>query len=298
MAMAESKAALAIIGLGNMGLPMAQRLVGAGFSVSGYDAAATARDRASAAGVDVADSAAAAVTGVAGVILMLPDSTIVEAVLHDADVHAALSPDTTVVDMSSSIPQRTRVLAEELSARDIHLVDAPVSGGVKGAQAGRLTVMVGGSDADVARVTPWLEPLGRIVATGAVGSGHAIKALNNLLSATHLLATSEAMLAGESLGLDPKTMLSVFNSSSGKSGSTENKFPNFILPGTFDSGFALRLMLKDMRIAVGIAEASGVPHALGSDAVEIWEQAAQELASDADHTEIARWVRDQKGDND
>jgi 3-hydroxyisobutyrate dehydrogenase len=295
MAMAETKTALAIIGLGNMGLPMAEQLLAAGFSVSGYDAADAARDRAAAAGIDVAASAAAAVAEAVGVILMLPDSTVVEAVLHDADLQAALLPDTTVVDMSSSVPQRTRVLAEELSARDIHLVDAPVSGGVKGAQSGRLTVMVGGSDADVARVTPWLEPLGRIVATGAVGSGHAIKALNNLLSATHLLATSEAMLAGESLGLDPEVMLSVFNGSSGKSGSTENKFPNFVLPGTFDSGFGLRLMLKDMRIAVGIAEASGVPHALGTDAVEIWERAAQELAPDADHTEIARWVRDQEG---
>jgi 3-hydroxyisobutyrate dehydrogenase len=298
MAMAKSTVALAIIGLGNMGLPMAQRLLEAGFSVSGYDAAAEARERAAAAGIDVADSAAAAVTGAAGVILMLPDSTIVEAVLHDPDLQGALSPGTTVVDMSSSVPQRTRLLAEELAARDIHLVDAPVSGGVKGANAGRLTIMMGGSDAEVARVTPWLEPLGRIVATGAVGSGHAIKALNNLLSATHLLATSEAMLAGESLGLDPLVMLSVFNRSSGKSGSTENKFPNFVLPGTFDSGFALRLMLKDMRIAVGIAEASGVPHGLGTDAVEIWEQAAQELPPDADHTEIARWVRNQRGDND
>lgn len=296
--MAERTAALAIIGLGNMGLPMSQRLVEAGFPLAGYDAADAARDRAAAAGVDVADSAAAAVTAAAGVILMLPDSSVVEAVLHDAAVQQALSPGTIVVDMSSSVPQRTRVLAEELSARDIHLVDAPVSGGVKGAKAGRLTVMVGGNDADVARVTPWLEPLGQIVATGAVGSGHAIKALNNLLSATHLLATSEAMLAGESLGLDPQVMLSVFNGSSGRSGSTENKFPNFVLPGTFDSGFALRLMLKDMRIGVGIAKSAGVPHALGSDAVGIWERAAQDLAPDADHTEIARWVRDQKGDKD
>jgi 3-hydroxyisobutyrate dehydrogenase len=295
MTMADSEVALAIIGLGNMGVPMAQRLLGAGFTVSGYDAAAVARDRAAAAGIRVVDSPANAVIGAAGLILMLPDSTIVEAVLHDPGLQDALTPATTVIDMSSSVPARTRALAEELAARGIQLVDAPVSGGVKGAQAGALTVMAGGADAVVARVTPWLEPLGRVVPTGDVGSGHAIKALNNLLSATHLLATSEAMLAGETLGLDPQVMLSVFNGSSGKSGSTENKFPNFILPGTFDSGFALRLLVKDMRIAVDIEEATGVAHALGSDAVKIWERAAADLAPDADHTEIARWVRDQRG---
>jgi len=193
--------------------------------------------------------------------------------------------------MSSSEPLRTRALAEELAADGVRLVDAPVSGGVKGARAGTLTVMLGGTDADVARVRPWLEPMGTVFPTGAVGSGHAMKALNNLLSATHLLATVEVMLTGERLGLDPQVMLSVFNRSSGKSGSTENKFPNFIVPGSYDSGFALRLMVKDMRIALGIAEATGVPHDLATSAVESWAAAADTLEPDADHTEIERWVR-------
>jgi 3-hydroxyisobutyrate dehydrogenase len=282
---------LCLVGLGNMGLPMAERLIGAGFGVAGYDTSPAARERAQGSGVDVRESVAEAVRRADGVILMLPNSDVVESVVRAPDVLAALGEGATVVDMSSSEPLRTRALAGELAARNVRLVDAPVSGGVKGARAGKLTVMVGGAEDDVARVTPWLEPFGRLVPTGQVGSGHAVKALNNLLSATHLLATSEAMLAGEKLGLEPEVMLSVFNGSSGRSGSTETKFPAFILPGSFDSGFALRLMVKDMRIAVGMAEAAGVPHLLAGTALQLWDEAAEAMTPEADHTEIDRWVR-------
>jgi 3-hydroxyisobutyrate dehydrogenase len=135
-----------------------------------------------------------------------------------------------------------------------------------------------------------LAVLGRVRHTGAVGSGHALKALNNLLSATHLLATSEAMVAGQEFGLDPATMLEVFNTSSGRSGSTENKWPNFVLPGGYDSGFGLGLMLKDMKIATDLASAIGRPGRLGSRAVDLWTEARGQLDPGADHTEIARWA--------
>jgi 3-hydroxyisobutyrate dehydrogenase len=150
--------------------------------------------------------------------------------------------------------------------------------------------MVGGSEQNVSRVWPVLERLGKPVHAGPIASGHAIKALNNLLSATHLWITSEAMVAGERFGLNPDVMLAIFNGSSGRSGSTENKWPNFILPGTYDSGFGLRLMLKDMKIAVQLAEQADAPSQLGTDAVALWQQAADELEPTADHTEIARWI--------
>ncbi|WP_396659484.1 NAD-binding protein [Microbacterium sp.] len=134
-----------------------------------------------------------------------------------------------------------------------------------------------------------------VIHVGPVGAGHAMKALNNLLSATHLWITSEAMIAGERFGLDPQTMLAVFNGSSGRSGSTENKWPNFILPGRYDSGFGLRLMLKDMRIAVALAEQVGVPSRLGADTVDLWAEAAADLGEHADHTEVAKWVHDRGG---
>jgi 3-hydroxyisobutyrate dehydrogenase len=150
--------------------------------------------------------------------------------------------------------------------------------------------MLGSRDADRGRAHALLSPLGRIFDCGDVGAGHALKALNNLLSATHLWATSEAIEAGRRFGLDPQVMLAVFNGSSGRSGSTENKWPNYVLPATFDSGFGLRLMLKDMRIATGLAEQLGAPSRLGEDAMALWAEAADQLAPDADHTRVAEWI--------
>ena len=281
---------VAFIGLGAMGTPMSRRLVEAGCSVAGYDPQAAAADRARVHGVAVADSAAAAAAARDVVILMLPNSDVVEAVALAPDFAGALAKGATLVDMSSSEPARTRALAASMAERGVAVVDAPVSGGVAGAETGKLTIMVGGADDAVAAVEGVLEHLGRIVRVGAVGNGHAVKALNNLLSATHLLATAEAMAAGERFGLDPEVLLAAINGSSGRSGSTEVKWPRFVLPDTYDSGFALRLMLKDMRIAVALADQLGSPIALGRDATRLWGEAAEALPATADHTEVARWV--------
>jgi 3-hydroxyisobutyrate dehydrogenase len=278
---------VAFIGLGNMGGPMAARLLGAGFTVQGYDVSAAAR---AAFGGDAASDLTEAVTGAGVVILMLPDSSVVEATVRSPSF--LVEAGTVVVDMSSSEPLRTRALAAELNGRGVTLLDAPVSGGVSRARTGELTIMAGGPAAPLDRVGPVLARMGKVVHAGsAVGSGHAVKALNNLLSATHLMATCEAILAGEEFGLDPGTMLSIFNTSSGRSGSTENKWPNFILPGTYDSGFGLRLMLKDMRIATDLADRVGTPDRLGHEAVALWARAAESLPPGADHTEVVKWLR-------
>jgi 3-hydroxyisobutyrate dehydrogenase len=277
---------IAFIGLGNMGGPMSARLVRAGYRVQGYDPAEPARQALAAIGGTAAADLAGAVRGASVIVLMLPNSDIVEATVHDGAF--AAGPGVTVIDMSSSEPMRTRALAAELAGRGVTLIDAPVSGGVSRARSGELTIMAGG---DPDGVAPLLAHLGTVTRAGAVGSGHAVKALNNLLSATHLLVTCEAILAGERFGLDPETMLAIFNSSSGRSGSTENKWPTFILPGTFDSGFGLRLMLKDMRIATGLAEQVGSPDPLGHAAAELWARAAESLEATADHTEIVNWLR-------
>jgi 3-hydroxyisobutyrate dehydrogenase len=284
-------ATVGFVGLGKMGGPMATRLAGAGYQVQGYDASEQAirswAERAE--GACPAASLHAAATGAAAVILMLPGSAVVRRVLDG--LRPSLSPGTVVVDMSSSEPLVTRELAAETGRGGVTLVDAPVSGGVTGAVSGRLTIMAGGAPADVRRVRPLLDVLGaRVVHVGDVGAGHAVKALNNLLSATHLLATSEAMMAAAGFGLDVPTVLAAINTSSGRSGSTENKWPNFIVPCTFDSGFSLRLMVKDMRIALGLAGAAGTPAALSAAAAGLWAEAAQALPADADHTEIARWL--------
>lgn len=270
------------VGLGNMGFPMAGHLVDAGYQVLGYDVSPQARAR-----FDGAVDSIAAVAAAPVVILMLPDSDVVTQVLGEFTPR----PGTVVVDMSSSEPLRTKALAASLAERGVVLVDAPVSGGVARARTGKLTIMAGGDPAVLAGLAEIFAPLGSVVRAGGVGAGHAIKALNNLLSATHLLATAEAMVAGERFGLDPDVMLSVLNTSSGRSGSTEQKWPNFVLTEKYDSGFGLRLMLKDMRIAVDLAERVGAPDRLGSGAVALWAEAADALPATADHTEIARWVR-------
>lgn len=281
--------AVAFVGLGNMGFPMVSRLVAAGYEVRGFDVSPDASERLSGIGARGYPSAAVAAEGASVIVLMLPNSAIVQSVVDDL-VAADAVGGRVIVDMSSSEPLATRALAATLAEQGVSLVDAPVSGGVGGAVNGTLTIMVGGDDAAFERVLPVLTELGKPVRTGEVGSGHAIKALNNLLSATHLLATSEAMEAGVAFGLDPEVMLSVFNTSSGSSGSTQNKWPRFVLPGRYDSGFGLALMLKDMKIAVGLADSTQAPHELGSRAVELWSAAAQQLPATADHTEVARWV--------
>jgi 3-hydroxyisobutyrate dehydrogenase len=281
---------VALLGLGNMGTPMARRLLAAGVRVTGFDPSDASRQRLVDAGGSAEPSASAAVVGADVVVLMLPSSAVVESVLRDPEVLGGLRTDTIVIDMSSSEPTSTQVLASELAGDGITLIDAPVSGGVGGAEAGTLAIMAGGPAAVVDRVAWILAALGTVKRVGVVGSGHALKAINNLLSAVHLLATSEGIAAGRRFGLDPALMLDVLNTSSGRSGSTEVKFPKFVLPETYDSGFALRLMLKDMRVATGLAKQVGVTALLGERAVELCADAESALGPDADQTEIARWV--------
>jgi 3-hydroxyisobutyrate dehydrogenase len=284
-------AVLGLIGVGNMGYPMASRLLDAGYTVACHDTDPRARRRAAERGARPVTTPAEVLTGAAAVLLALPSSEVVEDVLVSGGLAEAAAPGTVLVDMGSSRPSSSRSLGRRLAARDVGYVDAPVSGGVAGAQAGSLTVMVGGPGWAVDRLRPVLDVLGsKVLHVGEVGAGHALKALNNLLSATHLLATSEAMRIGEAFGLEPETMLAAFNASSGRSGSTEVKWPRYVLPDSFDSGFLLRLMVKDMRIAIELAADTGRPAALGEAAVRLWERAARSLPPEADHTEIVRWL--------
>jgi 3-hydroxyisobutyrate dehydrogenase len=280
-------AVIGFVGLGNMGFPMAERLAEAGYTVRGYDADPAVRRKFAGA----VASAEAAADSAAAVILMLPNSAVVRSVLLDDGLLAHLAPGAVLIDMSSSEPVQTRELAATAGEHGVPMVDAPVSGGVRGAVAGSLMIMAGGAPEPVAAVRGMLEVLGKkVLHVGPVGAGHALKALNNLLSATHLLVSSEAMLVGKEFGLDQEVMLEAINGSSGSSASTVNKWPRFMLGRGFDSGFGLRLMLKDMRIAVGLAQATGWPSRLGEAAVDLWAEAAERLPADADHTEILRWL--------
>lgn len=288
MLVAEAASPVLFIGLGNMGRPMSAAAHAAGFDVRGADPSATARHGAAQTGMQVAADPLDVLDGVVTVVLVLPTSDVVEAVVNTLVDH--LSAGALVIDMGSSDPMRTRALAEQLRASGLRMIDAPVSGGVKGAVEARLTIMVGGDANDVAEAEPLLRSMGTTTHTGPVGSGHALKALNNLLSAMSMLASSEAIQAGRRFGLSDEVMLDVINSSSGRSFSTQFKWPTFIVPETYDSGFTAGLLVKDMRIALALTDQVGLPARLGASALNLWEQAVDELGPGADHTEIARFA--------
>ncbi len=297
------------VGLGNMGIPMTRRLVAAGYQVRGFDTSAEAVRNFAAIGSSDAGGGVTAVAelgavseGAAAVILMLPDSDIVERVLlgrlaSEPDLGSSdgllgsMPAGATVIDMSSSDPARTQALAPLLAAAGVTLLDAPVSGGVAGARAGTLAVMAGGPAAAFNRFKPMLGAIGsRVVHAGDSGAGHTVKALNNLMSAANLLVASEALIAGRRFGLDPAMMLEIINGASGRSTATETKWPNFVLPEKYDSGFTIRLMVKDIRLALGIEHATGTPAAASEAVVAAWEAALADLSPGADQTAIARWL--------
>ena len=287
---------IGFVGLGNMGGPMVANLIKAGYSVRGFDVSEGARKAVQGSGATIVGAVTEVAQGADGVVLMLPNSKIVRSVLLDEGLLDAITPGTLLLDMSSSAPTDTKEISATIAERGVHLVDAPVSGGVRGARAGSLTIVVGGEDGDVEAARPLLEVVGaRALHVGGIGAGHALKALNNLLSAATLIATSEAVEAGRRFGLDPAVMIDAFNTSSGRSYSTEHKFPDFVLPETYDDGFNINLMVKDIGCALDLAKSTGAPSTVTEVIVEQWRKAAADLPTDTDHTKIAKWIHEARG---
>lgn len=284
------------IGLGMMGMPMATRLAAAGHRLLVSDTATAATQRFLQANPIATQASGLADFGAASVVItMLPSSDAVDSVVRGSagspGLLAILQPDSVLIDMSSSEPGRTRQLASELAARRIHMLDAPVSGGVKRAVDGSLAIMVGGPAEIASRCQPLFEAMGKTIKhVGGPGAGHAVKALNNYVSAAGLVAAAEALIVGQAFGLDPAVMTDVFNSSTGRNNSTENKLKQFILSGRFDAGFSLRLMDKDLATAFKLAQDVGQPMELGRHLVSLWHEAAGALPPQADHTEIFRYL--------
>lgn len=281
-------AKVAVIGLGNMGQPMAACVSRAGYQVMGFDTSADARSKFTAAGGTAVVTVAEALSGAAAVITLLPDGKIVRAAIEGMKAH--FSPGTVIIDMSSSAPVGTKTLGEELIADGFEFIDAPVSGGVKRAIDGTLAIMAGGSDRTIDRAEPVLQAMGKsIFRTGPLGSGHAAKALNNYVSAAGLAAAAEAVAIAERFGIDPNTLVDVLNASTGRNNSTENKLKQFIISGKFNSGFSMALMAKDIRTADELAHQLDVPAPLADEVAAQWDEALKMLGSFADHTEIGRY---------
>jgi len=283
---------VAFIGLGMMGSPMAARLAAAGYEVRGHDLSADALGALSSKGGTACAAPREAAERASVLIAMLPNGRIVRDALLGTDGAAmALSPGALVIDMSSSGPFDTRSLGEELTALGLRLIDAPVSGGVKRAIDGTLAIMAGGDAADIERARPILEALGKsIFVTGPLGSGHAMKALNNFVSAAGLAAASEALIVGKAFGLAPETIVDILNVSTGRNNSTETKMKPFILSETFASGFSMALMAKDIRTAADLAQQLGQQASGIEAATALWEQASQAMGKGADHTSIYAYL--------
>jgi len=280
------------IGVGNMGWPMAACLVRAGFLVQINDSRR-----------EVANNFVQQIGGTAPdtlrqlaevsdvVITMLPTSAIVGAVLGSGDdnVFAGLKPGTIVIEMSSGIPSMTQELAEKVAALGGHMIDAPVSGGVPRAKTGELAIMAGGESAVIDKVMPVLSAMGsNVLRTGAIGSGQAMKALNNLVSAGGFLIGIEALLIGQRFGLDPAVMTDVLNAATGMNNSTQKKFKQYVLSRKFDAGFTMGLLAKDLSIALQVGRETGTPTPFSALCKELVLAAQAMFGPDADHTEMAR----------
>lgn len=299
---AQAIRTVAFIGLGRMGRPMAANLAKAGFALRVMDRSAEAvRDFLATHAANAFGTPREAAAGAGAMITMLPAGRDVREVLlgrTPGDPDAAmkgLRPGCLVIDMSSSAPLLTRETGEQLAAGGIPMLDAPVSGGVPRARDGTLAIMVGGERDAVERARPVLAAMGsKVFVIGALGSGHAMKALNNYVSAAGLAAAAEALLVGRRFGLDPTVMTEVLNASTGRNNSTENKLKQHILSGTYASGFSLDLMAKDLATALELADRLAVPTPFAERCVPLWQDAAAGLGPGADHTEIYRFLEQLK----
>ncbi len=271
---------IGFIGLGNMGGGMAANLVKAGHDVRAFDLSTVALDRAQAAGCTRAASAAGAAAGVDAVVTMLPAGKHVSAVYADA-VFDAVAADTLLLDCSTIDITTARAVGTAAATRGLPMVDAPVSGGIAAANAGTLTFMVGGSVAAFARAEPILGCMGRVVVlAGEAGAGQAAKICNNLLLGASMVATAEAFVLAQKLGLDAQTFFDISSKASGQCWSMTSYCP---VPGPvaaapsnrgYEGGFAAALMLKDLKLAVEAAQSVGASVPMGAQAEALYQMFA------------------------
>jgi len=297
-------ARIGFIGLGNMGLPMAQNLIKAGHAVAGLDVARGQVDKLAAAGGTAAADIKAAVSGADIVITMLPAGQQVrEVYLDPGGVLASAAAGTLLIDCSTIDVETARSVGAAAAQRGLAMLDAPVSGGVGGAQGATLTFMVGGGDEAFARAKPVLEKMGKtIVHAGGTGNGQAAKICNNMILGVSMIAVSEAFVLAEKLGLDAQKLFDIASKSSGQCWSMTSYCP---VPGPvptspanrdYQAGFTAAMMLKDLRLAQDAAKSSGAKATLGAGAADIYGRYVESGEAGRDFSGIIRFVRaGQKG---
>ncbi|WP_322095454.1 NAD(P)-dependent oxidoreductase [Paraburkholderia bannensis] len=281
-----------VIGLGNMGRGMALSLKRAGFNVLGFDASPGVAEKLQEEGVQSRESIANITRDSDVLILSLPTSDIVEkVVLGEGGVLANARAGLIVVDTTTAEPNSTRKVAAALREAQVGLVDGPVSGGPKGAATATMTMVLGGSDEDVAAVEPILAVMSsKRVHVGPVGSGHVTKIINNLLTGVHLLVASEAVRAAEAVGVDPEKLVEALNGGSGRNSATLTNYPTWIFNGKFDSGFTMKLMRKDVRLAMDLLHSVDANAPISKEAGRLWAKSADTIGDAEDFNRIVQFI--------
>ncbi|MDB5879879.1 MAG: 6-phosphogluconate dehydrogenase NAD-binding [Variovorax sp.] len=279
---------IGVIGLGNMGRGMALSLQRGGFTVVGTDASAATRDALAGEGIAVRDSIAEVIAACDMVVLSLPTAAIVAEVVAGADgIIGNAKPGMLVIDTSTSHPDTTRRLAAQLAAVGMQFMDAPVSGGPKGAITGTMTMVIGAADEDLARAEPVLAAMSaKRVHVGGVGAGHVAKIANNLFVASHLLVAGEVTRMAAKAGVPVEQLLQGINAGSGRSFVTEHSFPTWVMNGKFDSGFTMKLMRKDVRLSQELIGALDMDLPMSAKVAELWSRSAESIGDDEDFNRI------------
>lgn len=284
------------VGVGRMGGPMAGRLLDAGYSLCIHDISSEATAPLVARGARLAKSPAEVASQAEIVLVSLPTPDIMKAVVLGADGVAAGTRVKTLIDLSTSGPGAAKLVAAALARQGITLVDSPVSGGIKGAVAGTLAVMVSCPKETFPAVEPLLKVFGKLFYTGELpGLAQTAKLANNLMAAAALVITSEAVAMGVKAGLDARVLIDIINASSGRNSASVDKFPRAVLPGTFDFGFATGLSYKDVRLCVDEAEAMGVPMVCGAAVRQMLAITNARFGATSDFTSIAKVLEEWAG---
>ena len=289
---------IGFVGIGKMGTPMSKNLRHGDYTVVAYDTRPENVKAVAADGVQEAESLTDLASRADVVITMLPDSDVVDAVVDGSDgLSSHLNKGKLIIDMSSSYPIRTSLLASRVEKKGLHLIGAPVSGGVVGAEAATLAIMPGGPKEIVDAAMPIFETLGKTIVhiDETPESGHAMKCVNNFLSATSLLASMEAMVLASKLGLDPEKALQVFNGGSGMNSATKDKWPRFLLPRDFTCGFSTGLMHKDLSMGSDLAREYGVAAFYLNQARQMYGLGVQKFGPDSDQTELLQMFEEWSG---
>jgi hypothetical protein len=282
---------IGFVGLGTMGFHMARRLIEAGHKLVVYDTRPGAVERLTKLGATAATSPKDVADRVETVMASLPSLDIVWTVAAGKDGVIEGKKIKRFVDLSTSGARMAVRISEALAPKGIVQIDSPVSGGPGGAEKGTLAVMVSGPPGEIELLRPALSVIGRIFVIGErPGMAQTMKLANNLLSATAMAATSEAMVMGVKAGLDPAVMIEVINAGSGRNSASQDKFPRSILPGTFDYGFTNGLMYKDVRLCLDEAEGMGVPMWVGSMVRQMFQLSTMQHGADADFTTVVKCI--------